>query len=271
MAEHLKKKCVDSPVLRFAVQFNIFHHYTNLGSLMKKQALLLSLSLLLFAACKNDPPAEVEAGSDTKKALEAITTPNEDMKPISSLAEASDVMELSPNTAASFIEWTGSSATGSSHSGTIRLLNGSFHIIRGNLKRGVFEIDMNSIAVNDLQGADKSDLENHLKDADFFDVAKHPTGQFEIAGFTLPEEGNTGITHNLKGKLTLKGITKVVMVPVKLAVEGNNINVTSPEFTINRTDWGIKYNSGMIGTVKDKIISDEIKLKINVVVPVKFD
>ncbi len=235
---------------------------------MKKQVLLFSLSLLLFAACKNDPPAE--AGNDAEKTLEAITTPKEDMKPISSLAEASDVMELSPNTAASFIEWTGSNATGSAHSGTIKLLNGSFHIIRGNLKRGVFDIDMHSIVVTDLEGADKSDLENHLKDADFFDVAKYPTGQFEIAGLNLPEDGTKAITHNLKGKLTLKGVTKEVMVPVHLAVEGDNIKVTSPEFTINRTDWGIKYNSGMIGTVKDKIINDEIKLKINVVVPVKM-
>ena len=199
MAEHLKKKYVDSPVLRFAAQFNIFHNYTNLGSSMKKQAILLSLSLLFFAACKNDPPAE--AGGDAGKALEALTTPKEDMKPISSLAEASEFMELSPNTAASFIEWTGSNATGASHSGTIKLLNGAFHIIRGNLKRGVFEIDMHSIVVNNLEGADKSDLENHLKSPDFFDVAKYPTGQFEIAGLTLPDEGTTGITHNLKGKL----------------------------------------------------------------------
>jgi polyisoprenoid-binding protein YceI len=269
MAEHLKKKYVDSPVLRFAAQFNIFHNYTNLGSLMKKQAILLSLSLLFFAACKNDPPA-TEVGGDEAKTLEDITTPKGDMKPISSLAEASEFMELSPNTAASFIEWTGSNATGSSHSGTIKLLNGSFHIIRGNLKRGVFDIDMHSIVCNDLEGGDKADLENHLKDADFFDVAKYPTGQFEIVGLTLPEDGTNAITHNLKGKLTLKGVSKEIMVPVNLAVEGNNITVTSPEFTINRTDWGIKYNSGMLGTVKDKIINDEIKLKINVVVPVKL-
>ncbi len=234
---------------------------------MKKFSILFSLVLLVFAACKNDP---ANGGNGDGKTIEEVTTPKEgNVKGIGTLAEAQEFMELSPNIEKSYIQWTGSNASGSSHTGTIKLLDGGFHIIRGNLKHGTFTINMGSIEVTDLSGSDKADLEGHLKDSDFFDIQKYPTGQFAIMGLTLPDSPNSGITHNLKGELTLKGITKEIEVPVNLELQGDNIMVTSPEFTINRTDWDIKYKSGLIGTMKDKIINDDIKLKINVVVPVK--
>jgi hypothetical protein len=37
--------------------------------------------------------------------------------------------------------------------------------------------------------------------------------------------------------------------------------VEAPEFAINRVEWDIKYKSGFIGTVKEKIIDDFVKLK----------
>jgi polyisoprenoid-binding protein YceI len=233
---------------------------------MKKLSILLSLTLLVFAACKNDP-ASTSAGEG--KTLEEVTTPKEgNVKGIGTLAAQQEYMNLSPSIEKSYIQWTGSSASGSSHTGTIKLLDGGFHIIRGNLKQGSFTINMGSITVNDLSGSDKADLEGHLKGSDFFDISKFPTGQFVITGITLPESPDSGITHNIKGELTMKGIAKEIPIPLHVELQGDNIMVTSPEFTINRTDWDIKYKSGLIGTVKDKIINDEIKLKINVVVPV---
>jgi polyisoprenoid-binding protein YceI len=234
---------------------------------MKNLSILFSLILLVFAACKNDP---ANGGSGDGKTLEEVTTPKEgNVKGIGTLAAEQEYMSLSPDIEKSYIQWTGSSASGSSHTGTIKLLDGGFHIIRGNLKQGTFTINMGSIEVTDLSGSDKADLEGHLKSSDFFDIPKYPTGQFVITGLTLPESPGAGITHNLKGDLTLKGITKEIAVPVNVELQGDNIMVTSPEFAINRTEWDIKYKSGLIGTMKDKIINDDIKLKINVVVPVK--
>ena len=43
------------------------------------------------------------------------------------------------------------------------------------------------------------------------------------------------------------------------------VKITTPEFTINRTEWGVNYNSGILGTVKDKLIADDVKLSITLV------
>ena len=55
----------------------------------------------------------------------------------------------------------------------------------------------------------RSDLEDHLKTAEFFDVAKFPTAHFVTTGFR--HDGNMVIAD---GQLTLRGVTK----PVSLAI-----------------------------------------------------
>ncbi len=227
--------------------------------------LLLALSALVFIGCKNEPTADAAANTNTELAEATTPTPGQ-MEAISTLAK-NDALTLSINTAASFIEWTGSSANGSSHHGTIKLLNGGLNIIRGNLKRSSFELDMNSIAVSDLEGEKKADLEGHLKNNDFFDVGKFPVGTFEIRGINFPVDQNADYSYDIKGRLTLKGITKEVKFPITIGVKDGNVTVTSPEFSINRTEWDIKYKSGILGTIKDEIINDEVKLKINIVAP----
>jgi hypothetical protein len=37
----------------------------------------------------------------------------------------------------------------------------------------------------------------------------------------------------------------------------------TPSFTIDRTQWEVMYDAGILGTAKDDIISDEIGLQIN--------
>jgi hypothetical protein len=40
------------------------------------------------------------------------------------------------------------------------------------------------------------------------------------------------------------------------------MNAESAPFVIDRTKWGIVYSSGVIGTLKDELINDEITLKV---------
>ena len=232
---------------------------------MKKQTILiLSMAVLIFAACKNEAPDGAAADSTTL--AEATPMPSGDLS-LSTLG-GTDQLSLSPKVETSVIEWVGSTPTGSQHSGTIKLTGGAFNVIRGNLKRGTFDIDMNSLAVTDLQGQDKADLEGHLKNADFFEVEKFPKGMFEITGVKLPEADQTDVTHIVTGSLTLKGVSKPITFPANITVKGGLVNITTPEFTINRTDWGIKYKSGLMGTVKDELINDDVKLKLKIEAPV---
>ncbi len=107
----------------------------------------------------------------------------------------------------------------------------------------------------------KEKLEGHLKNADFFEVAAHPKGSFEITGVEAVS-GDPEISHRISGNLTLKGITKNVNIPAKVNFENDQLMAVTTTFNINRTEWDIKYKSGLLGTPKDKMINDEVNLEI---------
>ncbi len=216
---------------------------------MKKQSLFFGAFVaVLFTACQNS------ASTDTAATTEAAQPTTEQATPAAGT--------LPVNVQNSIIEWVGTKPTGSSHNGTIKLQSGELTVADGNLTAGKFVIDMNSLANADLPAGEKGDLEGHLKDADFFEVAKHPTGTFEITGVQPLTGDANGATHTVSGNLTLKGISKPIRFPAKVAVDGGKVMAETPEFTINRTEWDIKYHSGIVGTVKDKLIDDNVKLKI---------
>jgi polyisoprenoid-binding protein YceI len=99
-------------------------------------------------------------------------------------------------------------------------------------------------------------LDEHLRTADFFDVAKFP-----IATFVSDKVNVTGKdTANVHGMLTLHGVTKPVTLQVKLNKVGvSPVNQKQTAgftafTTIKRSDFGIsKYLPGL---------SDEVKLEI---------
>lgn len=201
---------------------------------------------LAFAACKD------KAKGTPVKAKEAKTAPTSTVSEFTTYQVNSGSMN-----------WTGSKAIGSSHQGTIQISGGKLGISADKqIKAGNFTIDMNSIACTDLKaGEGKEKLEGHLKNEDFFDVAKFPTGTFNI----IKVESTTGVpdvTHNITGNLTLKGIKKTVTIPANIAILNGKVSAVTPSFSINRTDWGIKYGSSgsFADLAKDKIISDDIAL-----------
>lgn len=217
---------------------------------MKKQAIfILSLVAMLFAACQNEPAPTAKAVTP-----EPAQITNEAVTGLYAI-----------NTENSVIDWIGTKHLGSQHNGTIKLQSGELNLFKGNINGGKMVLDMSSIAVTDLEGSEKSDLESHLKDGDFFDVGKFSTGSFEF-GSTLPLDNDpSGAKHIATGSLTLKGISKPIRIPFNFSSEGGKITVETPEFSINRLEWDIKYKSGVIGTVKEKMIDDFVKLKIKLV------
>ncbi|WP_316816494.1 YceI family protein [Pedobacter nyackensis] len=103
-----------------------------------------------------------------------------------------------------------------------------------------------------------NDRDNHLKSGDFFNADEFPKVSFESTSFT-----KDGGDYELKGDLTIKGVTK----PVKLAVEFGGIATdpwgnTKAGFTIsgkiNRTDFGLTWNAALeTGGV---MVSEEVKI-----------
>jgi polyisoprenoid-binding protein YceI len=150
------------------------------------------------------------------------------------------------------VEWVGTKVTGR-HNGVLHLTNGSLDMKDGSLVGGNFTLDMTSLTTSDKMGAENG-LTDHLKSADFFDVANHPTAEFVITGVKalesvtpdteqVPEIDQYRVsnpTHEISGNLTIKGVTKNITFPAAVQISGLGTKATA-KFNINRNDWGISY------------------------------
>jgi len=201
---------------------------------------------LAVTGCKNN-----NKEADMSETKEAATAEAESMK-------------FTVDTASSVIEWKGEKPTGT-HTGTIKIANGSFMANDSVVESGNFVIDMKSIEVTDLEGDEKSNLEAHLKgtvegkEGDFFNITEFPEATFEVTGIT-EKDGQP----MLQGNLTIKEETKNIAFPVSISNDGKNMEITSEEFTIDRTKWNVNYGSkSVFDGLGDKFINDEIALKID--------
>ena len=172
------------------------------------------------------------------------------------------------DTQGSTIMWEGSKPAGT-HAGTIQVSQGTVAVEDGNVTGGEFTIDMNSINVTDLEGDGKANLEAHLKGSDekgkddFFNVSTYPTAKFAITKVTTLIN-NPDATHMVYGNLTMKDVTKEVGFKANINVSDTGVTVETPQFTIDRTQWGIKYGSKtFFDDLKDKFINDDMGIKIN--------
>ena len=113
--------------------------------------------------------------------------------------------------------------------------------------------EMASISTNNEQ------RDAHLRNSDFFEVEKYP----ELKFTSTKVEKRDSDTFDLYGELTIKGVTK----PVKLNVEFNG-TTKDPwggeragflvSGKINRTDWGVNFNSVLeTGGV---VLGEEVKI-----------
>jgi len=162
----------------------------------------------------------------------------------------------------STITWTGSKP-GGKHMGKFKVSDGMLKIANGNIEAGNFTIDMTSNEVIDLKAGDgKEKLEGHLGAGDFFEVEKFPKGMFTITN-CKPVSGNPAVTHKITGDLKLKDKAHSVTFDANVNIGGDKMSAVTPSFTINRTNWGINYSSGIINTAKDKIINDDVAIVIN--------
>jgi polyisoprenoid-binding protein YceI len=166
------------------------------------------------------------------------------------------------NTAKSNLVWLGKKVTGE-HSGNINLANGALQFEGEKLTGGTFEIDMQTITNTDLTDKGYSDkLVGHLKSADFFGVDKFPKANFELTSATTKD----GKNYDVKGKLTIKGITNEVSFPaVVQLVKGISV-AASAKITVDRTKFDIKYGSGsFFDNLGDKAIDNNFDLNVTLI------
>ncbi len=202
-------------------------------------------------ACKNDPKTGAAQSASKTAAPKTAPVP----------PDGSATFVLTEGT----VHWSGKyTMAKGGHKGTIAASGGELWVSQGQILSGTVTLDMNSVSVPDIKNPeDRQMLESHLKNGDFFDTDLFRTATFvftEVAPGSLPN-----YNWVLNGELTLKGITTPVSIPFKVRIEGDVLRAESADFTINRTTWGINFNSGILGTAKDKMIEDLVPIRLQVV------
>lgn len=117
-------------------------------------------------------------------------------------------------------------------------------------------IDASSLTTWDIK------RDEHLKSMNFFDVEHHK--QITFISNTIGKTDKEG-NHELWGELTIKGITKNIKLNVQFGgiindPWGNEKAGFSVNGTINRSDWGLEWNSEKGGFM----IGDEITISCEV-------
>lgn len=97
-------------------------------------------------------------------------------------------------------------------------------------------IDVNSVDTKNMK------RDKHLKEDDFFNVAKFPSIRFTSTEFTLNKDG----TYTIIGDLTIRDVTKPIKLEAKYNGEVSFEGKTTCGFTangsLNRFDYGLKWN-----------------------------
>jgi polyisoprenoid-binding protein YceI len=124
----------------------------------------------------------------------------------------------------------------------------------GTLKSAELTIDAASINTN-VEARD-----NHLRSADFFDVAKFPTITFKS---TKIEQKGTDVT--ITGDLTMHGETKPVTLKGELTAAvtdpwGNQRTALAVTAKINRKDWGLQWNQAL--EAGGWAVGEDVKLSV---------
>lgn len=127
-----------------------------------------------------------------------------------------------------------------------------------------------SIAVNVAIDVTNIDTQNgnrdrHLRTDDFFNVEQFPDMTFVSKRVESVQQGQ----FKLVGDLTIRGVTKEVVLdvdgphgPVQRAANRPPIVGATATTTINRKDFGVKYNA--LIEAGGAVVSDEVKITINI-------
>ena len=177
----------------------------------------------------------------------------------STYGDSLSLSDLKINNQLSNIKWIGSKVT-ESHYGTINIDRGVLQINEEDeLVGGEFVIDMNSLLCTDIENEKKKkNLEDHLKNKDFFDVSNFPNSGIKITDVDKVEEESYRITADL----TIKDITHSINFDADVKKQELNYEVIS-NIKIDRTKWDVKYKSkNFVKNLGDKFILDEIEFEV---------
>ena len=139
-------------------------------------------------------------------------------------------------------------------------VTGTVSIDEQDLSRSRVEVSVDARGLDSRQ----PQRDEHLRSADFLDVANHPTVMFRSTRVEAPS--GRGGDLRVTGDLTIRDVTRPVTLEVEAlppAIQdpwGNTRRGVSARARINRKDWGLKWNLAIeAGGVA---VGDEVAIEI---------
>lgn len=216
-------------------------------------SLLLILSATTLAACKNETPESTPSTESTIEesgAANLITPSISDADPINADNSFALITESST------LEWEASRLGSNPHIGTVAISEGTLLEKDGQYVGGQFVIDM----LNITDESNNERLISHISNEDFFNVVAFPTATFVITSITEAAEANS---YTITGDLTILGITNMISFAAEMNESEDTLNATAA-FSIDRTRWGITYDSGsFFQQLGDRAIKDDIQYRLD--------
>jgi len=141
--------------------------------------------------------------------------------------------------------------------GTFRDVSGSIAWDKADPARSTVEFHLKTASVD--TGVEQRD--NHLRSQDFFWAEKYPEIVFKSTEVTGKLLGNGQYDLKIRGDLTLHGVTRQIVIPVKVTVTGNDLRAVG-EFSIDRSDFKVKATSAFHGMVR---VRNTVKFTFDIV------
>ncbi len=135
-------------------------------------------------------------------------------------------------------------------------LSGSFTVAEGP-EDSLLEVDLAAASLT----THNEDRDNHLRSADFLDVANHPKIMFRTTSMEAQ-----GDRWEVTGDLTIRGVTRSVGLQVNfhgvfVPPGGEPKAVFAAEAEIDREGWGVNWNVGLAGG--GDLVSPQVRIEID--------
>lgn len=140
--------------------------------------------------------------------------------------------------------------------GSFGALSGTINEENGTVQGAEADIDIASINTN------QAGRDEHLRSADFFDVATYPKAHFKLL-----KADRKGAELTVTGDLSIRGVTKPVVLTGEIGGPakdpwGNTKVSASVEGKISRKEWGLTWNQTL--ETGGLLVSDDVKLAIDI-------
>ncbi|CAN5154763.1 hypothetical protein BH23BAC1_BH23BAC1_45290 [soil metagenome] len=120
---------------------------------------------------------------------------------------------------------------------------------------------MSSIKNTDLSDPSyNKKLVDHLKSDDFFSTATYRTSTFKIKEIKPKTEN----IYDVKGDLTIKGVTQKISFPATIKENLNEV-IVNAHVVIDRSKFNVRFGSGsFFENLGDNLIYDDFELDLNI-------